>query len=73
MLKWKGIGAYFDCDDLQVSWLCHAPLNVSYNIVFQQTISQEELEEAITHSCCLLLVLNDETLSSKWCRFEVRH
>jgi hypothetical protein len=36
------------------------------------TISKNKLEEAIVESCCVLVVLNDETLSSDWCRVEVR-
>jgi hypothetical protein len=44
---------------------------VRANTSFQQTISQAKLAEGIINSCCLLLVLNDQTLSSTWCRFEV--
>ena len=36
-----------------------------------QTISKAKLEEGVAASCCVLLVLNDETLSSSWCRFEI--
>ena len=36
-----------------------------------QTISLEKLSEGIVASCCILLVLNDETLDSQWCKHEV--
>jgi hypothetical protein len=35
------------------------------------TISKDKLAEGIIKSCCVVLILNDETLSSEWCRFEV--
>ena len=37
----------------------------------EQTISLEKLSEGIAASCCVLLVLNDETLDSQWCKHEV--
>ena len=52
MLRYEGISAYFDADNLQ-------------------TISLEKLSEGIVASCCILLVLNDETLDSQWCKHEV--
>ena len=36
-----------------------------------QTISKEKLAEGIHASCSVLLVLNEETLDSSWCQWEV--
>ena len=35
--------------------------------------SLEKLAEGVEQSCCILLLLNDETLTSKWCEYEVQH
>ena len=37
-----------------------------------QLISLEKLAEGVAQSCCILLLLNDETLTSKWCEHEVQ-
>ena len=37
-----------------------------------QLISLEKLAEGVSQSCCILLLLNDETLTSKWCEHEVQ-
>ena len=37
-----------------------------------KTISMEKLSEGIASSCCILLVLNDETMDSQWCEHEVQ-
>ena len=41
-------------------------------IYLLQTISMEKLSEGIASSCCILLVLNDETMDSQWCDHEVQ-
>ena len=35
-------------------------------------ISQEVLDRSIRESCCLLVVLDDVTLNSEWCRAEIK-
>ena len=35
-------------------------------------ISQEVLDQSIRESCCLLVVLDDVTLNSEWCRAEIK-
>ena len=37
-----------------------------------QLISLEKLAEGVAQSCCILLLLNDETLTSKWCEHEAQ-
>ena len=41
------------------------------SLISTQTISKEKLKEGVESSCALLLVLNDETLSSTWCQYEI--
>ena len=33
-----------------------------------KTISQESINEGIRSTCCLLVLLTDETMSSRWCQ-----
>ena len=79
MLRYEGHSAYFDADNLSVSSNLlrvkslkrDAFLFFLSHCVTMQTISKAKLEEGIAASCCVLLVLNDETLSSSWCQFEI--
>ena len=80
MLRYKGgINAYFDADNLQVRARPFVSIKSSYATtssplliaVSSQTISLQKLSEGIAASCCVLLVLNNETLDSQWCKHEV--
>ena len=85
MLRYEGHSAYFDADNLSVSSnlprvnsskhhvliFRHALFVFLSHCVTVQTISKAKLEEGVAASCCVLLVLNDETLSSSWCQFEI--
>ena len=69
MLKWNKLEAYFDADNLRV---CIVRIVLSIHIVSSQTISKAKLAEGIAASCCVLLVLNNETCDSTWCEWEIQ-
>ena len=54
-------------DHLNIFVLCKV-----FCYILLQTISMEKLSEGIASSCCILLVLNDETMDSQWCDHEVQ-
>ena len=82
VLRYEGIAAYFDADNLQVCGILLAPYLASFfTLIYQvtsfyalflldvshKTISKEKLKEGVESSCCLLLVLNDEVTNT--CNF----